>query len=156
MGKTNTLLTTEITFLIIDNDSITAGKVESLLEKIPFLNLLGTVISPHEALKVLTEKGRVDFVFLGTGQRNAHAFDIAIMLRNQVDCIIFLGDDNEAALNAFHAGGDHFLRSTLSDGEFCEEVVALVRRKLNHGRLKISQNLLWIPTQFIHTKNLSA
>lgn len=143
----NQIIPSVVNCLIVDGDGFAAERVESCLTEMPCLHLIGRVADATGAREILARHVDLDLIFIGTGSCNIHAFEIACELRDQVQCMVFTGDDNESALKAFQAGGDHFLLKPIRRSDFSDAIGQLIAKKLQFARVKTSEGKLWIPVQ---------
>lgn len=139
--------------IIVDGDCFAAQMVEHCLLEVPWIRLVGRVDNVNDIRKFLSKNGDLDVIFIGTGNYNTHAFEIASEIRDQVKCMVFIGEDNGSALRAFQVGGDHFLSRTLFCSNFSVKIGHLVAKTLQSGVLRVTEEKMRLPIQinkYIH------
>lgn len=131
--------------LIVDADPDSAYELVALLKEIASLSILAQVADASCARQIISQDPTLDIVFFGTGKCNPHAFEIASILQTSIKCKVFIGDSNDSALRAFHAGADSFFKRPLQ-ASVCEgKINSLIASKIQPGRFIASNAQLCIP-----------
>ncbi|MET4080714.1 two-component system LytT family response regulator [Pedobacter sp. UYP30] len=93
---------------IIDDDPISIGILSEYISMIPKLALIKTYTNPLFAIKEIQEQERLDFLFLDINM-DISGLDVASILREHVECLIFVTGYPKHAFDAFGVYADGFL-----------------------------------------------
>lgn len=70
----------------------------------------------------------IDFLFIAFGENPLLSLELAKRIREEVRFIIFYSNSSSHALDAFQAGGDHYLLAPVSQEKLIATIVALEAR----------------------------
>ncbi|WP_025144331.1 LytR/AlgR family response regulator transcription factor [Pedobacter jeongneungensis] len=113
---------------VVDDDATMVAILESYISQIPKLELVGSYTDPKEALNRLGHGQEVDFLFLDI-KMEISGLDIARMLRNKINHIIFITAYKQFALEAFQVHCDHYLVKPVDFSKFLTAINDVVKRK---------------------------
>jgi DNA-binding LytR/AlgR family response regulator len=120
------------TCYVIDDDYYSIKVLSGYIAKMPDLKLIGSSLSPLQAIHDINERKDVDIVFLDIDMPELSGLDVADMIAPSAN-IIFTTAHDRYAVRAFEKNGYDFLLKPISFERFIASVTK-VKRLINTGR----------------------
>ncbi|WP_316850533.1 LytR/AlgR family response regulator transcription factor [Pedobacter agri] len=113
---------------VVDDDATMVAILESYISQIPKLELVGSYTDPEKALDNIGHGPNIDFVFLDI-KMEISGLDLARVLRNKINNIIFITAYKQFALEAFQVNSDHYLVKPVGFSKFLSAINDVIKRK---------------------------
>jgi len=95
--------------VILDDNPLSVSILEEIVSDIDILELKGSFTDPVMATAAFHEFDMVDFLFLDIGME-VSGLDIARMLKNKVEHIVFVTAHEQFAVKAFETGSAYLVK----------------------------------------------
>ncbi|KQR67266.1 LytTR family DNA-binding domain-containing protein [Pedobacter sp. Leaf176] len=95
--------------VILDDNSLSVSILEKIVSDISELELIGSFTDPIMATAAFQELEMVDFLFIDIGME-VSGLDIARMLKNKVNYIVFVTAHEKFAVKAFETGAAYLVK----------------------------------------------
>ena len=99
--------------VVIDDDQMSIDILGNYIKNIAELSLFKTYTNPASAITEIKLEDEIDFLFLDISM-DISGLDVARVLRNKVQFLVFVTSYDEYALDAFGVNGDKFLVKPIS------------------------------------------
>lgn len=113
---------------VVDDGATMVAVLESYISQIPKLELVGSYTDPKMALDKLGHGPEIDFVFLDI-KMEISGLDLARVLRNKINHIVFITAYKQFALEALQVNSDHYLVNPVGFSKFLSAINDVIKRK---------------------------
>jgi len=113
--------------VIIDDEFSSVFMLSEYISLIPKLKLIKSYVDPASAIKELTNNAKIDFLFLDIHMQIS-GIDVAKILRERAEIIVFITGYPEHALAAFGAEADDFMVKPIDFRKFLNRINRLIIR----------------------------
>ena len=111
----------KINCIIVDDEPLALGLVESYVLKTPFLELKAKCLNAFEAMKVITEE-KIDLIFLDVEMPEMSGFDLIKIIPDPKPQIIMITSNREYAPDAFDFNVTDFIVKPVNQERFLKAV----------------------------------
>jgi DNA-binding LytR/AlgR family response regulator len=118
------------TCIIIDDDPLSIEILEDYIAKQENLNLLKTFQNPLQALHGFASYEKVDIVFMDIEMPEMNGIELAKLIRNKIDKLVFVTGFNNYAAEAVELNADAYLLKPLPLSKFIQTLQKILIKPL--------------------------
>ncbi|WP_406825252.1 LytR/AlgR family response regulator transcription factor [Pedobacter sp. KACC 23697] len=121
--------------VVIDDDPLLIELLEAYINDTPELTLAGSFNNASEAIQVLRDEQKIDFLFLDIKMDGISGIEAAVKLRKVVKYLIFITAYRQYAMDAHQVNADQFLLKPVDYSKFISCLNGLLEKNNRQQRL---------------------
>ncbi|MEH3111975.1 LytR/AlgR family response regulator transcription factor [Pedobacter terrae] len=121
--------------VIVDDDPLLIELLEAYINDTPELTLAGSFDNASEAIQMLSDGQKIDFLFLDIKMNGISGIEAAAKLRNTVKYLIFITAYSQYAMDAHRVNADQYLLKPVGYNKFISCLNGLLEKNNRQQRL---------------------
>lgn len=113
--------------LIIDDEPLCIEALSTYINKVPYLNLIGTYNDPADAIDFISSTNAIiNILFLDVEMPSLSGLDVAAVIRNKVDKLVFVTAHAKYSLEAYDVLCNQYLLKPFTFQKFVNTIDKLI------------------------------